>query len=515
MKRRTQRTVFRSGAALGVILGFLVAPAVHAQARLQAEYRIDSGAPQAMAGVASESRTEYWEGEFTASVSASNLSVGPHYLEVRMQGSNGVWCEWQGQWFRIAGETHLVAAEWFTDTDPGWGLGRPIPLPEDGAWDEREEDFLISNVSVTNLAEGRHTLVMRAKDSNGDWGITSEAVFYVASPLYLTAAVWTTNPLDWGNLGDTPPATNSMQAVDRAFDEAEEDVIASVNTLALGANYCMTRPIYVRVQDSWGRWSTRGGLLWNPTSNTWAFASTLGWSSQARAVLTVAPEMAANPAPGDHCLTVITNGYVTLDWRDCKGISGYHVVLCGDLTGGYASLISSNDYTNSAITVGPLANGTYSWMVSSLGGSECSKNGAMWQFSVTSPQAGDADHDGIPDDWERRYFPSLATANGTTDRDGDGCMDWQEYVCGTVPTNRSDFCPVPRCASDPSGVVLEWETVQGRSYIVYYATNVLEMNTPWMLFDQLPGSGSTLRSTNTWPDPAGFYKVGVSAPGFP
>src|SRR5512145_1159972 len=176
------------------LLGFILASvAALAQSPLVAEYRIDGGPPQAMTLGATNRPPDYWEGEFTANADSSNLSVGPHFLEVRMQGTNGLWCEWQGQWFRIVGETHLVAAEWFIDVDPGLGLGTSIPLPEDGAWDEPDEDLVVLACGIaTNLAltEGRHQLILRAKDSNGDWGISSAATFYVAPEVRITNGVW-------------------------------------------------------------------------------------------------------------------------------------------------------------------------------------------------------------------------------------------------------------------------------------------------------------------------------------
>ncbi|HEY9171862.1 MAG TPA: hypothetical protein VI136_06225, partial [Verrucomicrobiae bacterium] len=154
----------------GLALGWLGSAAV-ALPFLKAEYRVDGGPPVAMSLVSSNGQPQFREGVFTASASAASLSVGPHYYEVRMQGQNGTWSTWHGAWFRVTGETHLTGAEWFVDSDPGYGLGIPIPLPADGEWDEPEEDFVVSGVTVTNLTEGRHQLIIRAKDSNGDWGI--------------------------------------------------------------------------------------------------------------------------------------------------------------------------------------------------------------------------------------------------------------------------------------------------------------------------------------------------------
>ncbi|MCI5151476.1 MAG: hypothetical protein D3916_19230, partial [Candidatus Electrothrix sp. MAN1_4] len=40
----------------------------------------------------------------------------------------------------------------------------------------------------------------------------------------------------------------------------------------------------------------------------------------------------------------------------------------------------------------------------------------------------DTDADGIADNWEIEYFDNLQTADATSDRDGDGYSDLQEYL---------------------------------------------------------------------------------------
>ena len=521
MKTHAKRTPFPESAMLGVCL-LLLAPALAlAQSPIQAEYRIDGGTAQGLTLTATNIHgSNYTEGYFAATSSAANLDVGPHWLEVRMKGTNAVWCSWQGQWFRIYGETHLTAAEWFVDTDPGYGFGTPIPLPADGAWDGPQEDLVVSGVTVTNLTEGRHQLIMRAKDSNGDWGIPSQTTFYVAPPVTIVAAVWTTNLNDWGDPALTPPATNQMRAVDGAFDEDTEDVAKTVNTLALGTNYCMNRTLYLRVQDSLGRWSTRNGLWWDAAAQTWQFNPAAGWGTN-WLPLVVAPQVASSAVPGNGNLAVTANNSLVLDWNDCLGVSGYEVYFRSSPTNPFALLASG--FTNSTLTLNNLpAAGTGEWWVRSLGDAGCGMDGPIWWFGFAQPRPDDTDHDGIPDAWERYYFGSLNAVNGSTDRDGDGSKDWQEWVAGTNPTNRLDYFKISQTRLGDvnpwlqvPAMVMEWNSITDRTYTIYYATNLQSGPVTWTSKYQVPGTGGTISYTNDWPDPVGFYFLDVSVPAGP
>ncbi len=484
---------------------------------MTAEYRLDGGQSWAMSLVTSNASPLYREGEFAAQVSATNLSVGPHYYEVRFCGTNGVWSAWRGDWFRVFGETHLTAAEWFVDTDPGYGLGIPVALPADGAWDEPEEEFVISGIEVTNLDVGRHQLVMRAKDSNGDWGVSSQTTFYVAPPVTIAAAVWTTNIMDFGDPAQSPPLTNYMRAVDGAYDEDAEDLVAVVNTLALETNYCLYRPLYLRCQDSLGRWSTRNGLWFDAAAQTWRFDPVSGWGTNWLG-LTVAPEVASAASPGNWNLVVTSNSSVTLDWNDCRGVSGYEVYFRASRTNPLSLLAAGFTYTTVTVFNLPEA-GAGDWLVRSLGDSGCGVDGPLWHFGFAQPRADDSDHDGLPDAWERGYFASLNAFTGSTDRDGDGFKDWQEWVAGTSPTNRLD-CPtrltvrvgeLNSLLGMPT-VVLDWMSVTGRSYNLYYTAQLETPAAVWSPLDCIEGTGQSISYTNDWPNPVDFDLLEIASP---
>ena len=62
----------------------------------------------------------------------------------------------------------IVAAEYFTDIDPGEGRGTPIPLAERSTGHQREFDSL--SVNISELRSGHHRVGVRFKNAAGRWG---------------------------------------------------------------------------------------------------------------------------------------------------------------------------------------------------------------------------------------------------------------------------------------------------------------------------------------------------------
>jgi hypothetical protein len=61
-------------------------------------------------------------------------------------------------------------------------------------------------------------------------------------------------------------------------------------------------------------------------------------------------------------------------------------------------------------------------------------------------------------------------------------------------------------------VVLDWMSVTGRSYNLYYAA---ELETPaavWSRLDRIEGDGQSIAYTNDWPNPIDFYLLEIASP---
>lgn len=132
----------------------------------------------------------------------------------------------------------------------------------------------------------------------------------------------------------------------------------------------------------------------------------------------------------------------------------------------------------------------------------------------------DTDGDGIPDAWERLHASgSLTTMNATTDSDGDGVLDKDEYATDTDPFDPTDRLQIltlvpPRqlVVSGPFMTDLIWTTKPTRKYTIETNADLLSLwNTP--VSNIIPSAGSTTAAS--FPDgPAlqQFYRVRAKLP---
>lgn len=102
-------------------------------------------------------------------VSLANLTSGFHYLFIRAKNADGIWSHHEGRLFYvipslvIPSEPQIAYAEWFVDTDPGFGNGEPLTYPATDTLDT------FVDLSSPNFTLGIHTLFIRAKNEDGIW----------------------------------------------------------------------------------------------------------------------------------------------------------------------------------------------------------------------------------------------------------------------------------------------------------------------------------------------------------
>jgi hypothetical protein len=75
----------------------------------------------------------------------------------------------------------------------------------------------------------------------------------------------------------------------------------------------------------------------------------------------------------------------------------------------------------------------------------------------------------VPYEWLASYFTTNDyNACALADQDADGMKTWQEWIAGTVPTNKASCLT----AAQTNRNVVTWSPVTGRVYSVYWTTNL-------------------------------------------
>jgi len=188
--------------------------------------------------------------DLNTTVPTASLSNGFHTLYVRTQNTDGKWSLYEGRTIYIHNPVNAVlsqleSAEYFYDTDPGFGNGTPFTTSTG--------DSLIINAPVptASLGAGFHTLYVRAKNTNGEWSLYEGRTIYIESPpdsnlFELTNAEY---------FFDTDPGQGNATA----FTVASGDSIIINGTVPTTALTDGFHEMYVRAKNSANRWSLLEG----------------------------------------------------------------------------------------------------------------------------------------------------------------------------------------------------------------------------------------------------------------
>jgi hypothetical protein len=87
----------------------------------------------------------------------------------------------------------------------------------------------------------------------------------------------------------------------------------------------------------------------------------------------------------------------------------------------------------------------------------------------------DLNGDGLPDDWQAKYWgpKSSSWPGASVDSDGDGMTNYEEFLAGTDPRDPSSVLK-SKLTADPLGWRLSWNTQQGFIYQVQSSADLLE-----------------------------------------
>jgi len=140
---------------------------------------------------------------------------------------------------------------------------------------------------------------------------------------------------------------------------------------------------------------------------------------------------------------------------------------------------------------------------------------ALVQTATIAPGA-DSDGDGIPDAWELQNFGNLTTANASSDADGDGQSDKNEYLADTNPVDASSNLRITyfsRGTPTPSYNVLQWTARPTRFYAVDYRS-ALTPPGAWTNLVTFPTPGASSVGFDDFGSQQ-FYRVRVFRPLMP
>ena len=124
------------------------------------------------------------------------------------------------------------------------------------------------------------------------------------------------------------------------------------------------------------------------------------------------------------------------------------------------------------------------------------------------------DEHGVWPGWYRQH-----STTADADPDTDGYLSWQEYICGTDPTNGLDFLQF-----SISSNALHVSTVTNRNYLIESCGTLgggtsstssvvrVEPDPPWQPFTNFTGTGTTVDIPLVHNPTSAFFRVEVSLP---
>ena len=139
---------------------------------------------------------------------------------------------------------------------------------------------------------------------------------------------------------------------------------------------------------------------------------------------------------------------------------------------------------------------------------------AFVQTDVIAPGA-DTDGDGIADAWELTHTNNLSGFSASSDSDGDGGSDKNEYLADTNPKDAASKLVVTAFSTPPGGTLpgVTWSSVLSRQYQIL---KTLDLSSP-LWFDSglgliVPDGSSTTRNFADTNAPMRFYRVQAVRP---
>ncbi|WP_153038449.1 T9SS type A sorting domain-containing protein [Balneola sp. EhC07] len=325
-----------------VLLVMLLASPLMGQTVTQLEYFFDSD-PGFGNGI-SISVTEV-DGEVTyeGSIMTSSLSRGLHTLFIRAKNSDDEWGLTIKKLILVdQGEAREIETlEYFFDEDPGHGSGTAISISASAQIDKE------AMLSTEGLSVGLHTVFIRAKFTDGNWGMPIKKLILIdqsdpdlVSNIISAEYFFNTDP---GFAAATPISVNAAADIETTF------TIPSTN-LPIGDQI-----LFVRVMNAdsvWGMYSSEVFSLSEVASLTFESSDTLEYFQDSPELL-IAGDIGISSSTdisADSAIIKISNGFLEEDslFIDDPGSLDIDSVESGIKISGNASLEDYQDAIRTA-----------------------------------------------------------------------------------------------------------------------------------------------------------------------
>lgn len=171
------------------------------------------------------------------------------------------------------------------------------------------------------------------------------------------------------------------------------------------------------------------------------------------------------PVPGAPSVNAISQSRLAVSWAELAGYDLAHYALYVD--GGTNAITT----TNQLLVISNLVAGSaHSFRMEYV--LRDGRRSALSPVASGTTWGEDANFDGLPDDWQARYWGlnPLAWPAATADNDGDGATNLQEFLAGTNPTSRASSLRLDMMRNG-QGLWLNWNTEPGFVYQVQISTN--------------------------------------------
>ena len=192
-----------------------------------------------------------------ASINVTGLVNGIHQLVLRTKSNLGVWgissvrdflYNFDPVYTTIPSAQNIIAAEYFIDTDPGFGAATAIAITPG-----IDLNTVPVSVITAGLSNGIHRLLIRSKNAEGLWSIATIKDFLVDFDFtYPTPVPLPQNIVRAEYFIDTDPGFGNATAIAITAGLDITNIVTAVNTTGLSNG---THRLYLRTKNNEGYWS--------------------------------------------------------------------------------------------------------------------------------------------------------------------------------------------------------------------------------------------------------------------